>query len=470
MPEINLQRGFYVVREWLLESYSRGKKWVKKGSFAVMDQGLISGSNFLVAILLARWLVPEQYGAFALAFEVFVLLQVVYSALIIEPMNVFGSSEYQDCLQEYWGTLLRIQGGAALISVLVLGCSALVLLELGASGSLKQAFVGLMLAVPCVQFFYAARGAMYVKLTPRPAVIAALLYSAIVLSGLVLAYVIHLISPLIAFVAMAVGGLLAGSVLLAQFKPCLKLTRACPRLVDVIRQHWVYGRWALAGSVSITLSGSIYYPLLGKFRGLAETGALKALLNLSSPIGQLFVAFTLLLLPYAARRYHEHGAASVKRLVWKVTWIYSGCTAAYWLLLLIFWPSIVRFLYAGKYMEVTGLVPLVALSSIVRTAATVQCTALRAIKLPSLVFVAFSSSAVAAVLFGIPAVWAFGLRGAILATVLSNTAVLVLAATMLHRNSHRIAHRSHSTLSRITASLNSESQPLTSNLNRGENT
>ena len=35
-------------------------------------------------------------------------------------------------------------------------------------------------------------------------------------------------------------------------------------------------------------------------------------------------------------------------------------TAAYWLLLHHFWPSIVRFLYAGKYMEVAGLVPLVA--------------------------------------------------------------------------------------------------------------
>ena len=61
--------------------------------------------------------------------------------------------------------LLRIQAAIAMISLLVLGCSAFVLLELGTSGSLKQAFVGLMLAVPCVQFFYAARGAMYVKLT-----------------------------------------------------------------------------------------------------------------------------------------------------------------------------------------------------------------------------------------------------------------------------------------------------------------
>jgi hypothetical protein len=57
-----------------------------------------------------------------------------------------------------------------------------------------------------------------------------------------------------------------------------------------------------------------------------------------------------------------------------------------------------------------------------------------------------------------------------LATVFSNIAVLVLAATMLHRNSHRVAHRSPSTLSSITDSVNSKSQSLTLNLNQGENT
>ena len=275
MPPGNLDKGFYSASRWLRESCARSQKWVKKGSLAVMDQGLISGSNFLVAILLARWLVPEQYGAFALAFECFVLFYVVYNALIVEPMSVFGPSEYQDCLQEYWGVLLRIQVATAMISVLVLGCGAFVLREIGMSGSLPQAFVGVMVAVPCVQFFYAARSAMYVKLTPRPAMIAALLYSAIVLGGLGLAYVLRLVSPLAAFLSMAVGGLLAGGLLVAQLKPRLRLTSACPRLGDVVRHHWVYGRWALAGSVLITLSGSIYYPLLGKFRGLQKQEHLK---------------------------------------------------------------------------------------------------------------------------------------------------------------------------------------------------
>ena len=53
-------------------AYSQHRTWLQKGLYAVLDQGLISGSNFLLTILLARWLAPEQYGAYALSFAIFV--------------------------------------------------------------------------------------------------------------------------------------------------------------------------------------------------------------------------------------------------------------------------------------------------------------------------------------------------------------------------------------------------------------
>src|SRR5438445_11830963 len=124
-----------------VESRSRIVMWAKKGTLAIIDQGLISGSNFLIAVLLARWLPPEQYGAFALAFECFVLLYDVYNGLIIEPMSVLGSSTYKDCFREYLGVRLRMQMAAAFITVLLLGGSPLVLYDFGGRGSLSHAYV-----------------------------------------------------------------------------------------------------------------------------------------------------------------------------------------------------------------------------------------------------------------------------------------------------------------------------------------
>ena len=53
--------------------------WLTKGCLAVADQGVFAVSNFLLNILLARWLAPADYGAFALAYSVFLFLLLICS-------------------------------------------------------------------------------------------------------------------------------------------------------------------------------------------------------------------------------------------------------------------------------------------------------------------------------------------------------------------------------------------------------
>src|SRR5690348_9270670 len=81
--------------------WAGARAWSPKGALALLDQGLISGANFIVGILLARNLAPHEYGAYALAFQVFLFLSVGYSAMVLEPLSVFGSSVYRDTNREY---------------------------------------------------------------------------------------------------------------------------------------------------------------------------------------------------------------------------------------------------------------------------------------------------------------------------------------------------------------------------------
>src|SRR5829696_8092535 len=80
--------------------------WLEKGFWAVADQGLFATSNFVLNIMLARWLSPQDYGAFAAMFAVFLLVGTIHTGLLTEPMLVFGSARYKDRLSEYLGTLL----------------------------------------------------------------------------------------------------------------------------------------------------------------------------------------------------------------------------------------------------------------------------------------------------------------------------------------------------------------------------
>src|SRR5256884_4637696 len=117
-------------------------RWVTKGGLAILDQGLISGSNFLIGILLARWLMPEAYGAFALAFSVFLLLSYVYQSFLAEPQAVFSGSAYSGSLRGYLKTLLGIHLILTFFGVVLLGGAAAIALAIGKGNGLPGALAG----------------------------------------------------------------------------------------------------------------------------------------------------------------------------------------------------------------------------------------------------------------------------------------------------------------------------------------
>ncbi len=412
--------------------------WMGKGFWAILDQGAIAASNFLVALFLARQLIPADYGAYALAFEIFLLLSVFYASFILEPMSVFGSSMYRDCLGEYLGIILRIHLWVALGTVVVLGAAAWLVHTFMRSDSLGMALAGVTVAGPCLLLFWVARRAFYVNLAPRAAACGATAYSLTVLSGLFLFYRMKLLSPFVAFLLMSAGALVTAPILLIRLKPSFARTTE-PRMRGVLFRHWNYGRWAIASSVATWGTGAIFYFALTSFHGLSAAGEMKALLNLSSPVGQGFAAFSLLSLPYASRIHHQEGPSGLKRLAWHLTYIYAGGTIAYFVVIIFIRGFLLHLLYADKYMQVISLIPWVGLGMVLRIAATAQAILLRALQSPRQVFIAYGASGAVAAVIGIPLCWAFGLTGAVWAGVLSSATALVVSFILLKRSLSDIA-------------------------------
>lgn len=411
------------------------RRWSSSGSLALLDQGLISGANFVVGILLARSLAPDEYGAYALAFEVFLFLTIVYAALILEPLSVFGPSVYRSSNREYLGILIRFHVVIAAVIFVGLGICACALEMLAPHGALALALIGVAIAAPCVLLFRLARRGFYVKLSPRQAAMGAGIYAVFVLGGLLTFYHYGLLSPLVAFLLMAGGAAVTAPVMLVRLGVSLRPRLVSSKAIEVIRRHWGYGRWALGSAVAIWFSAAIYYPLLVSLHGLAEAGALKALMNFTSPVGQAFAAMSLLSLPYAARVHHQNMSGNRRHLAAKLAVIYAGGTGLYWLIIVLFRQPIVHYLYAGKYLAITNLIPWVALGSVFRISATSQAVILRAMQSPWLVFIAYVASSVIGVVIGVPCTWAFGLRGSVYTLVISSAVALAVTSILVHRRS-----------------------------------
>jgi O-antigen/teichoic acid export membrane protein len=414
-------------------------RWFSKAGLAIADQGLISGSNFLIGILLARWLLPAEYGAFSLAFSVFLLLSYVYQSLLAEPQAVFSGSAYGHCLRGYLKALLHMQWLVTLFGVTLLGSSALVVYLTGRAESLAGALAGVALASPCILFFWLMRRAYYMNLKPARAAIGASLYSALVVGGLFVAYRQTLVSPFSAYLVMAVAAVATGVFLLFQIHKALPPdSDRAPTPSEAWQKHWKYGRWALAVSVVTWIPYYMYYPLVSAFSGMAEAGQLRALMNLSLPLEQSYTALSILFLPYAARLCREKGVPSSGPMARKITLLLAGGALLYWSAMIPLRGMIFRLLYGGRYLEVGSLLPYVAVGSVLWCAAFGPAIVLRAAESPDSIFYARIVSSVLSLVVGIPATRAFGLGGVVASIIVANLAALVISAYILLRKSNSV--------------------------------
>ena len=408
--------------------------WVHKSFLAVVDQGLMSSSNFLVAVVLARWLAPEQFGSYVLSSALFLLVSLLQQSLLLEPQRVFGPSVYQNKSREYLGILLWFQAAMGLVVFLILGLSAWIAHAMGRSASLPGALAGAALAAPCILLFWLTRGALYLKNAPEIAVKGSLLYCLLAVLGLLLVFRLGMLSPFVGFATIGLDALVTSAVLLIHLRPVLKLprNRAEARLAG--EQHWRYGRWALGSSLISWVNGdAVYYLLIASFTGVAAAGTLKALLNLGSPVGQTCTGLSQLFLPYGARIHCQNGWPGLSAFTLRITGLFAGGAIVYWMIIIFLKQQVFSALYGGKYLAAAGLLPWIAVGSIFGSALGGPSIALKAMQSPSSLFKASAFSCAASLAIGIPAAYFFGLRGVMLGLVLATLFPFVATVLLLYR-------------------------------------
>jgi O-antigen/teichoic acid export membrane protein len=404
-----------------------------KGGLAVLGQGLFAGANFVANVLLARWLPPEQYGAFALAYSCFLLFLTLYSACIYEPLIVFGSGRYANRFHDYFPLLIRGN-----VFVLV-GLSCLMLITSIVLGLLyprgvTQDFMALSLAGPFVLITWLGRGAFYARLKPGEAALGASIYFFILLSVLVCLRVKGRLSGNMTILGMGVAGLVSSVFMFSRLGFKLKNPPTYLGLGEVVSDHWNYGRWALATAAVAWFPDNIYYAILPARAGLEGTAALRALVNLFNPVLHTQMALSAVLIPTLVRRRQRLGIPGMVRTLRILLGVMILAAAAY---LAVFWwlrPMLFEFLYEGKYRGYSGLPALlIGLLTVITGAAIVLGSALRAIECPKSIFWSYATAGTTALILGLPLAINFGVIGAAVGMLASSTMTTVGLALLLYR-------------------------------------
>jgi O-antigen/teichoic acid export membrane protein len=410
--------------------------WFRKSSLSVMDQGLVSGSNFVLNVLLARWMRPEQYGAYALGFSIFLLMTAMYQSLVLEPMSVLGPILYGDRPKRYLGALLRGQSLLLLAIAAALGIAAAIAGGFGRKTALSGALAGLAIASPAILLFWLARGACYLRANLYPVVQGAALYSALLLGGIVVVRRFWILNEFTAFLVIGLASAAISVHLLRALGPNLQ-TRDNPRPSEVSLEHWRFGRWELARAGFDWAGENISYSLTAAFLGMREVGELKAILTLFLPLSHIYTALRRLILPHLASVSGSHGTVAANASVKKVNLLTFAMSTVTCLILVFFGRWIFHLLYGGKFMEVAYLVPWAALSLVVTAPISGFDMGLRALRSPATVFTASATGASVSAAFYIVGTRMFGLPGTIAANVSAGLVYTLITAFLYYR---RVAH------------------------------
>jgi O-antigen/teichoic acid export membrane protein len=387
------------------------------------------GSNFVLNILLARWLTPYEYGAFSLAFAAFLIVLSIYTATFLEPMLVFGAGKYKEQLPEYLGALVYGHLVFATLGSLALVATALGF-ALWGSGSLFAVFLSVALVEPFILLQWLMRRACYIRSEPRLAASGGVWYMVLMLAGAYVVYSYLWISTATALSVMGISSLAVSLWLAARLRVRLPSLRS-GLIRETLKSHWEYGRWSVLNKELCWLPNKSYYLLLPLWAGLEANGAFKALMNLIMPMQQCVTSLTVLLLPFLVRareqpkKFGSHVRLSLILLV-------LG-SALYWLFIGIFHDQVVSLAYGygGPYAEYANLLWILGLLPVAVAANEVFAQSLRALERPDALFRAY----VLYVLIGGPLVvgfmYAWGIVGAVVGTVVSRVIAAALAAMVL---------------------------------------
>lgn len=412
----------------------RMRAWGVRGGSSILQQGLFAGAHFATNVLLARWLSPSSYGAFALAYSIFLLPLQFYIALFFEPLLVYGPGRHAGEFSSYIRILVRVH-------ILILIPASLLIAPLGLllgqfyTRDLKLAFLSMILMSPLLLLIWFSRGALYAQLNPHAGAVAGAFYFILLLFSVWLLRSTGNLSPASALVGMGIGSLLVSAGCLyrlrrtpqGQLGPELKTAR-------VLSEHWRYGRWAVLTGIAVWLPGNIYYALLPAKFGLQSVALLRALMNLMYPLSHSVTAVVMLLIPILVRQRERVGLQRMKRTVLQLVALLVPAGILYLFFLVAFHVPILHLMYAGRYNNVSArTIAFVGLLPITGGVAGLLGAALRAIERPHLIFWGYLASTVMALAAGVPITLHYGVPGAAFALLLDDLPAIAVIALFLSR-------------------------------------
>ena len=392
-------------------------------NFTLADQAMVSGTNFLVNILLARALGPEEFGIFTLAWFVVLFVASLQFALVSAPMMSIAPRLSDHRAARYFGSVFAQQVIFASASGIVVLLAALLAGYLFPDGKIDVIAVPLALATAAYQLRDFAR--RYLFACSR--FLAALLFDTTtygiqlgLLGWLAFRGRLEVSDPLWIVLLSAVIGLLgiAGQI------GMISLERR--HFLVVLRRHWHFSRWLGASAILQVISSQMFLVASGFLLGTATVGALRASQNLMGLAQILFFGLQNVIPIRAGNHYRHSGISGLLRYIKRMSGAMVLATGA----IVVTFAAVPEFwlvtIFGEQFSGNSSLVRWYAATYLVVALSFPISGGLWALEWTRPIFVCYAAATIVGTVTAYPFIAYFGADGAAAGILLSEAAMVAI--------------------------------------------
>jgi O-antigen/teichoic acid export membrane protein len=377
-------------------------------NWAIGDQALVSGCNFLTGVLLARYIGIEEFGRYVLAWIFVEFAAMLQHSLIVSPMMSISPKQAPEKMPSYLGALV-IQSGCFLGIVFLAMIGGVYVLDAIQPGNdLKSLALALACAACAHQLQDLLRRYFFARFKPALALLSDFIRYGSQIALIVLLFYFRVLDAVAALWVTVLSSLVAAAVSVFFIE---KLTYSIMELKATTLRHWRFSKWMTLSELMRWTSGDLFLVISGSLLGASTVGALRATRHLVG-VSHIFILGLNNVMPVQASRHlHENGPAALKRYVKRM----SAIGGALMLVVVIvasaapeFW---LRVVYGPQYAGYGDFVRLWSLIFFLNFLGHPLAAGLRAMERTQCLFHAYFVSSVLSVSLVYPLIQWFGVVG-----------------------------------------------------------
>ncbi len=291
---------------------NRVRHWGIAGGLSVLDQGTFSVANFILTIVLARWLDLVEFGQFAIGLAVIVFFMQIYTSFLLEPMGVIGPSKYAAHIHSYLHSQIRILFILFTPLGIVLAIMAWIGEKVAVVPFTSSVLVISFLGLPLTFFPLVMRRIYYILHKPAYALIGSITYFISIFLGLFIIKQMAILTSWAGMIVSLFAALLSGLVSLIYFSNSTSNLNSV-NLYTILVETWNFGKWLIVSGLLFGLATQSQIYLTGILSSPEEAGTVRILQTLIQPLLLASSALSSLIVPSMAADYSYGNFVTIRK-------------------------------------------------------------------------------------------------------------------------------------------------------------